>query len=172
LIYWSSLLSQPAPACFQSPSPSPSRSSHLTSSLVARQTAAAPLASRPLADAAPANVDKRWIESLIAQKPDDEGAVRYMLIDVREPHECAASGMIPSAINMPLGEVARAFKESSDASFAERWSRAKPAKDALLVFYCRSGRRSAMAQATLKGAGYARVVNYVGSALDWFGTEP
>ena len=72
-------------------------------------------------------------------------------IDVRSAEEyntehVATAGNIPyTEINSRIGEV------TGD-------------KDALIYVYCRSGRRSGIAQSTLEGAGYTNVINLGGLA--------
>jgi rhodanese-related sulfurtransferase len=79
----------------------------------------------------------------------DEGAIQ--LIDVREPHEYDA-GRISGARLIALGELA-ANPEAIDSG--------RP-----VVFYCRSGGRSAMATRAFRGAGYD-AYNMVGGLLAW-----
>jgi len=70
-------------------------------------------------------------------------------IDVRTPEEYAA-GHVSEAVNIPYEEIgARVSEVTSD-------------KDALIYLYCRSGRRSGIAKATLDSAGYRNVVNVGG----------
>lgn len=66
------------------------------------------------------------------------------LVDVRTPQEFAA-GHAPGAINIPYDEIAR------------RAPGELPDRDATLVLYCRSGRRSAIAAKALRELGYARL---------------
>lgn len=40
-------------------------------------------------------------------------------------------------------------------------------RDTEIVFYCRSGRRSAIACEMAEGLGFRKVANYEGSWLDW-----
>jgi len=65
------------------------------------------------------------------------------LVDVRRPDEFA-DGHLPGAINIPYDQVAARAAEIGP-----------PAAD--VVLYCRSGRRSAVAAATLEELGYNRV---------------
>jgi len=69
-----------------------------------------------------------------------------MLMDVRTPQEFAA-GHLPNAVNIPFEKVA--------AELARR----KVAKDTPVVLYCRSGRRSGIAEAALAEAGYRKLYN-------------
>lgn len=78
------------------------------------------------------------------------------LIDVRSEEEFAA-GHIPGAQNLPL--------ESLDL-FPERY----PDKDALLFLYCRSGRRSGLAETRLREIGYTNAVN-IGGIIDYDGKK-
>jgi rhodanese-related sulfurtransferase len=73
------------------------------------------------------------------------------LIDVREPREWEA-GRIAGARHLPLGELATQA-QSIDRQRA-------------VVFYCRSGVRSAMATEALAGAGWD-AHNMAGGLLDW-----
>ena len=74
------------------------------------------------------------------------------LIDVRSPAEFA-SGHIPGAVNVPVGELGAKVKSLG-------------AKDKPVIVYCASGTRSAMARTVLKGYGFAQVFN-LGSMSRW-----
>ncbi|VXC56620.1 MULTISPECIES: rhodanese-like domain-containing protein [unclassified Pseudomonas] len=69
-----------------------------------------------------------------------------LLIDVRSAEEFA-EGALPGAIRIGHEDIAAHI-----ASVA-------PDKDRPLVLYCRSGRRSALAQQSLEEMGYTRVIN-------------
>jgi len=73
------------------------------------------------------------------------------LIDVRRPHEHDA-GRIAGDRLIELGEL---------ASHAETLDRGTP-----IVFYCRSGSRSAMAAEAFRGAGFD-AHNMAGGLLQW-----
>lgn len=77
------------------------------------------------------------------------GAVQ--LIDVREPYEHEA-GRIPGDRHVELGRLAQA---------AESIDRGTP-----VIFYCRSGARSAMAAEAFAGAGFA-AHNLAGGLQAW-----
>ncbi|KAJ2489790.1 hypothetical protein IWW37_003705 [Coemansia sp. RSA 2050] len=64
----------------------------------------------------------------------------YRLIDVREPHE-VADGRVPTATNIPLGEVAAAFA-LSPPEFKAKYGIDRPTPSEETIFYCRSGKRS------------------------------
>jgi phage shock protein E len=84
----------------------------------------------------------------------EKGQPPYLLVDVRTPQEFA-TGFIPTAVNIPVDEIAGR----------------PPTKDkgALVVVYCRSGRRSAQAKSILEGMGYTGVVDF-GGISRWTGT--
>ncbi|WP_439654935.1 rhodanese-like domain-containing protein [Stutzerimonas zhaodongensis] len=69
-----------------------------------------------------------------------------VLIDVRTEQE-HAEGALPGA------------KRIETAELAERIGSVAPDKDAPIVLYCRSGRRSSAAQDLLQELGYSRVIN-------------
>ncbi|MDP3728251.1 MAG: rhodanese-like domain-containing protein [bacterium] len=99
------------------------------------------------------------LKKLIDSKAD------YMLIDVREKEELQY-GMIPSAKNIPLHEIEEAFS-LSDEAFLEKYEFAKPHKEDKVIFYCRTGGRSAMATQFAESTGYVHAQNYAGSIYDW-----
>lgn len=72
-----------------------------------------------------------------------EGA---LLVDVRTPEEFAGGG-VPGAINLPLSALPDAMLNQA------------PDKTRVLLLYCRSGGRSAIAAQRLRSAGYTRVFN-------------
>ncbi len=71
---------------------------------------------------------------------------RDLLIDVRTPEEFAG-GHLNGAINIPYTEIDKRIGN---------YTRDRGAR---IVLYCRSGRRSGIAQKTLAGMGYNQVVN-------------
>lgn len=79
------------------------------------------------------------------------GAASPFLLDVREPFECA-EGMIPGAINIPMGELAARGREVP--------------RDREIVVICRSGNRSAMVCLALARAGLP-VANLAGGMIAW-----
>ena len=77
----------------------------------------------------------------------------YVIIDARTQEEFA-EGHIKNAILIPEYEIAkRAEKEIPD-------------KDALILVYCRSGRRSKIASEELVKLGYTNVKEF-GGIIDW-----
>jgi rhodanese-related sulfurtransferase len=100
--------------------------------------------------------------SKIAKQPSGE----ITIIDVREPDEVAA-GMIPSAVSVPLTQFDEAFDANKGGSFERNFSFPRPSFDSPIVFYCRSGKRSAQAQGIAARNGWKNTRNYTGSWLDW-----
>jgi phage shock protein E len=84
--------------------------------------------------------DPAKLAGLVAQIP-------YILVDVRTPEEYA-TGFIPTAVNIPVADIALEPPTQD--------------KNALIIVYCASGRRSAMAAKTLVDMGYTRVVDFGG----------
>lgn len=77
---------------------------------------------------------------------------RFVLIDVREPHEYQIA-KIPYAKLIPLGELAARVNELNSADE--------------IVAHCKSGMRSAKAVDFLKQAGFRKVKNMKGGILAW-----
>ncbi len=71
----------------------------------------------------------------------------FILVDVRTAEEFA-EGHIPGSVNIPYERIG-STPPTDD-------------KDALIIVYCRSGRRSAIAAEALKAAGYDSIVDFGG----------
>ncbi|XP_035912137.1 thiosulfate sulfurtransferase-like isoform X1 [Anopheles stephensi] len=67
-----------------------------------------------------------------------------LLIDVREPSELAATGQIPTSINIPLKTVRTELSLTPEA-FEQKYGRKKPAASDPIIFSCRSGVRAGQA---------------------------
>lgn len=106
--------------------------------------------STPSSVSAPGSYKTISADEAIQMMKDESG---YLIVDVREPDEFA-SGHIPDAINVPLGTI-------EGTEVAEM-----PDKDQLIMLYCRSGRRSALAGAALADMGYTNVIDF-GGVLSW-----
>lgn len=76
-----------------------------------------------------------------------------LLLDVRTPGEYS-SGHIEGAVNIPVQEL------------ESRMGSLPPKKDAPIVIYCQSGRRSSMAREMLMKAGYTKVHD-LGAMANW-----
>lgn len=76
------------------------------------------------------------------------------LIDVREPDE-VIQGSIPSSVNLPLSVLSNSL-HLSKKDFKEKHGFDKPRADQEIIFYCRSGKRSATACDIAKRNGYTK----------------
>jgi rhodanese-related sulfurtransferase len=90
-----------------------------------------------------------------------------VVIDVREPAELAKTGHIPTALNVPIASSPDAFF-LPEQEFEERFGFPRPAQDAEVVFYCKSGVRS---RAAARLAAQARfggsTAEFPGSWVEW-----
>ncbi len=94
----------------------------------------------------------------LAAELENPGVV---LVDVREPTEVAADGVIPGAITAPRGMLEFHADSSSPYHLAEL----QP--DRRVIVYCKSGGRSALAAATLRSMGYDDVAHLDGGITAW-----
>lgn len=76
-----------------------------------------------------------------------------VLVDVREPYEHEEFNV--GGQLFPLGDIMNAIIALDDHKADE------------IVVYCRTGRRSGMAQQMLQGAGYQNVRNLLGGMVAW-----
>jgi len=84
---------------------------------------------------------------------------KVYLIDVREPEE-VAQGAIPSAVSIPLSGFSQSIV-LSETEFKEKHGFNKPQKDSQVIFYCRSGKRSASASDIARRNGYKKCVELI-----------
>jgi molybdopterin/thiamine biosynthesis adenylyltransferase/rhodanese-related sulfurtransferase len=98
-----------------------------------------------------AQVTEGEIEVTEVKQKLDRGD-KFVLIDVREPHEYRIAS-IPGSKLIPLGEVGKRLDELD------------PQAD--IVVHCKSGMRSAKACGILKAAGFQHVRNMKGGILAW-----
>jgi sulfur-carrier protein adenylyltransferase/sulfurtransferase len=103
---------------------------------------------QPVDQPAPAEGD---IEPVEVKQRLDRGD-KFVLIDVREPHEYQICN-IPQAKLIPLGELPKRVSELNTADE--------------IVAHCKSGMRSAKAVDFLKQAGFKKVRNMKGGILAW-----
>ena len=80
--------------------------------------------------------------------PEDWKPNGEFLIDVREADEVAASGLLPNAIHIPLGELRDRLGELP--------------RDRKILIYCQKGQRGYLAACALLGRGFKDVVNLRG----------
>lgn len=102
-----------------------------------------------------ADAEKGSYMSITAKEAKEimETETNHIILDVRTQEEFD-EGHIPGAVLIPDYEIAkRAESELSD-------------KDALILVYCRSGRRSKNAAQTLADLGYTNVKEF-GGIIDW-----
>ena len=99
--------------------------------------------------------EKAMYEQITPQQAKEimDSGEAYILLDVREQNEFD-EGHIPGAILIPYTEI--------DAKAEEKL----PQKDALILVYCRSGRRSKIAAESLANLGYTNVKEF-GGINDW-----
>ncbi|PTU20591.1 hypothetical protein P175DRAFT_0405350, partial [Aspergillus ochraceoroseus IBT 24754] len=129
---------------------------------------------------------KEWVfEDINASLPSDSTSSpsvtpQVILIDVREPAELKSTGIIPSAVAVPLASQPDALFLTPD-EFETRFGFPKPGVAELaaaakrgergpeLVFYCKAGVRAKAAAQLAAQAGYdpERIGVYGGSWLDW-----
>lgn len=79
--------------------------------------------------------------------------VAHIVLDVREQYEYD-EGHIPGAILIPYTEIEQKAAETL------------PDKNAMILVYCRSGRRSKIAAESLSKLGYTNVMEF-GGIIDW-----
>ena len=91
------------------------------------------------------------IEPAEVKAKQDRGD-KFVLVDVREPHEFQI-GRIPGSILIPLGELPKRLNELN------------PADE--IVMHCKMGGRSAKAVDLLKQNGFTKVRNMKGGILAW-----
>lgn len=97
------------------------------------------------------------VQELKQKKDNNEN---FVFIDVREPWEHEEFNIGGQLI--PLGDLANKITELNEHQEDE------------IVVYCRSGKRSAMAQQLLQTYGFPKVKNLTGGVLAWqdaFGTQ-
>uniref|UniRef100_A0A182QJV5 Rhodanese domain-containing protein n=1 Tax=Anopheles farauti TaxID=69004 RepID=A0A182QJV5_9DIPT len=78
-----------------------------------------------------------------------------LLIDVREPSELAATGQIPTSINIPLKTVQTELSLSPEA-FEAKYGRKKPDTTDPIIFSCRSGVRAGQAALEADNLGFKK----------------
>ncbi|GGC19871.1 aminotransferase class V-fold PLP-dependent enzyme [Pseudoduganella buxea] len=106
------------------------------------------LAQRPPSPDADVNLDSKALADLLRAHPD------ALLVDVREAHEHAAEGSAHghAAISVPLSRLAGQLPRWLEPDGAQR----------PLVFFCRSGNRSASAADCLRRHGYRQAYHLAG----------
>jgi adenylyltransferase/sulfurtransferase len=106
----------------------------------------------PRQEPAPQPGLSEWEIDPVEVKAKMDRGERFVLIDVREPHEYQIC-RIPGARLIPLGELPRRVHELDSADE--------------IIAHCRSGVRSAKAVDFLRQAGFRKVKNMKGGILAW-----
>lgn len=103
---------------------------------------------------------KAQIDNLTPDQVQAELAQGAVLVDLREPAECAA-GVIPGALLVPRGLLEFKADPASPAH--------QPGLDPnrRVILHCASGGRSALAVLALRQLGYANVAHLDGGFLGW-----
>lgn len=105
------------------------------------------------APAAPAENAPRISQAdLLSRLEKKDGSL--VVLDVRSPAEFAA-GHVPGAVNV------------SHDQLASRLAELEPMRDKDVVLYCRSGRRTLLAEDVLRKAGFAKLMHLDGDYLAW-----
>jgi rhodanese-related sulfurtransferase len=107
--------------------------------------------------AARATIRNLTVDELAAELENSE----VVLVDVREPEELAAEGMIPGAIAAPRGML-EFHADSSSPYHLDALRTDRP-----VIVYCKSGGRSALAAATLAAMGYRDAAHLDGGITAW-----
>ncbi|KAH9586398.1 Rhodanese-like domain [Trypanosoma melophagium] len=94
------------------------------------------------------------------------GEAHVPIIDVRSEEEVSNTGMIPTAVNVPLNHLVDAV-HLSDSAYAAKYGAAKPTKNEPVVVYCLKGMRANKARELLEEQGYTAPNTYPGSWEDW-----
>lgn len=100
------------------------------------------------------------------QEMINESSKNQILLDVRSREELNDMKPLPTAVNVPIGELLSAFN-MNDQEFKNKYHFEKPEKNKKIVVYCRSGVRAQSAGETLQNLGYQNVYHYSGVA-DWY----
>ena len=100
------------------------------------------------ADAAPLITQTELLARIEKKDPD------LVVLDVRTPAEFAA-GHVPGARNVSHDLLSSKIAELGDL------------RDKQVVLYCRSGRRTLLAEETLRKAGFTKLLHLQGDYLAW-----
>ncbi|KAL4779614.1 Rhodanese-like domain-containing protein [Aspergillus varians] len=112
------------------------------------------------------------LPSTTPDTPPSTPQKNLILVDVREPAELNSTGVIPSAVAVPLASQPDALFLTPE-EFETRFGYPKPGADSDaggdIVFYCKAGVRARAAAQLAVQAGYEpeRIGVYNGSWLDW-----
>lgn len=110
-----------------------------------------------LVAAAKARVENLSVDDVAAEIEGGDAVV----VDLREPEEREATGMIPGALAVPRGML----EFRADPSSPYHQEGLDPSKRVIL--HCASGGRSALAAVALQEMGYDRVAHLDGGITAW-----
>lgn len=118
-------------------------------------------------------ISLKQVENVVNAKQNHNVAARdIMLIDVRSTAEVAKTGLIPSAVNIPLPILRDVLAPDSvidDAEFASFFGSPRPVKGTTqIIFYCAHGVRSAIACEVAEELGFDNAQNFSGSWAQWY----
>lgn len=117
------------------------------------------------------SISHEQVVNLVKAKQACNPTVRYtQLVDVRSTAETARTGIIPTAVNIPLSILTDVLDEGtvSGKTFEHTFGITRPEKGVTrLVFYCAHGIRSAAAVEIATQLGYPGSLNYAGSWAQW-----
>lgn len=105
------------------------------------------------------------MRALVQSKQAGQEANTY-IIDVRGTDETSSTGVIPTAVNIPLDQVEAALKKTAE-DFQSTYGVAKPQPTNRIVTYCMRGMRAEKGAAMFTAAGYTSVDVYPGSWAEW-----
>ncbi|MHB8254402.1 MAG: rhodanese-like domain-containing protein [Acidiferrobacter sp.] len=107
---------------------------------------------------------RRRITEITAEEVDLllENHEPILLVDIREPAEYS-SGHIPGALLVPRGTL----EGAADAGSKYRVPELCTAHNQVVVVYCESGGRSALAADVLQQMGFTQVRNLAGGCVLW-----
>jgi len=97
-----------------------------------------------------------------------ESGQMFLLVDVRTREEHDA-GYIPGSVLIPRGLLE--FRILND-EFWDEEGLYPPLKDELIILYCRSGNRSALAAESLEKLGFSNVYTLTGGFNGWKDSHP
>jgi len=106
-------------------------------------------------------LSKNQVQDLINENKQD-----LVVLDVRGRDELKELEPLPTAVNVPVAEVANAFNLPDD-QFKDTYHFEKPDKSKTILVYCKMGMRAQNAGETLQRLGYDNILHYSGVA-DWY----
>jgi rhodanese-related sulfurtransferase len=126
-----------------------------------------------------ASVDGRGLVNLL-KTPIPTPVV---VIDVRDPHEIAATGRVSDKFEemeatpsvrygeITLNQMLEGGFNLPEDEFEDAFEFPKPSTKDILVFTCAAGVRSASAQKIVTDLGFSSTINYLGGAQEFFRLE-